>query len=95
MRVPIFVTVAVVRLRIIAEGLAALYQIPMAVLSAPGSGLKEKDVYKRQMPRVLRASRMARHRANLPCSRTSTGAPLPRRSRTALIQPPTGWCAGG
>jgi len=27
MRVPIFVTVAVVRLRIIAEGLAALYQI--------------------------------------------------------------------
>ena len=36
MRVPIFVTVAVVRLRIIAEGLAALYQIPMAVLSAPG-----------------------------------------------------------
>ena len=41
------------------------------------------------------ASRMARHRANLPCSRTSTGAPLPRRSRTAPIQPPTGWCAGG
>ena len=36
-----------------------------------------------------------KHRANLPCSRTSTGAPLPRRSRTAPIQPPTGWCAGG
>ena len=28
-------------------------------------------------------------------ARTSTGAPLPRRSRTAPIQPPTGWCAGG
>src|SRR5450631_2873612 len=42
MRVPNFVTVFVVRLRMTAEGLAALYQIPVAVFSAKGSGLKEK-----------------------------------------------------
>jgi len=54
MRVPIFVTVAVVRLRIIAEGLAALYQIPMAVLSAPGSGLKEKTAAALQEPLTQR-----------------------------------------
>ncbi|MGA3339985.1 MAG: cytochrome P450 [Methylocella sp.] len=54
MRVPIFVTVAVVRLRIIAEGLAALYQIPMAVLSAQGSGLKEKTAAALQEPLTQR-----------------------------------------
>jgi len=54
MRVPIFVTVAVVRLRIIAEGLAALYQIPMAVISAQGSGLKEKTLAALQEPLTQR-----------------------------------------
>jgi hypothetical protein len=54
MRVPNFVTVVVVRLRIIAEGLAALYQIPMAVLSAQGSGLKEKTLAALQEPLTQR-----------------------------------------
>ena len=38
MKVPNFVTVLGVRVRIIADGLAALYQIPVAVISAKGSG---------------------------------------------------------
>ena len=43
MRLPNFVTVVVVRLRIIAEGLAALYQIPVAVLSAKGPGSRRNS----------------------------------------------------
>ena len=39
---PNFVTVLGVRLRMIVDGLAALYQILAAILSAKGSGLKAK-----------------------------------------------------
>src|SRR3984893_16817827 len=42
MVLPHFVKVLIVRLRMIGEGLAALYQVPVAVLSAQGSGLREK-----------------------------------------------------
>ncbi len=42
MMLPNFVRVLGVRLRMIAEGLAALYQVPAAVLSGRGSSLREK-----------------------------------------------------
>ncbi|MCI0737119.1 MAG: cytochrome P450, partial [Beijerinckiaceae bacterium] len=42
MMLPNFVRVLGVRLRMIGEGLAALYQVPVAVLAARGSGLREK-----------------------------------------------------
>ncbi len=54
MRVPTFVTVAGVRLRVITDGLATLYQIPVAVLSAQGSGLKEKFAAALQDPLTQR-----------------------------------------
>jgi cytochrome P450 len=61
MIVPNFVTVFVVRLRMTAEGLAALYQIPMAVLSAKGSGLMEKFASAFQEPLTQRRGfRLAR-----------------------------------
>jgi cytochrome P450 len=61
MIVPNFVTVFVVRLRMTAGGLAALYQIPMAVLSARGSGLMEKFASAFQEPLTQRRGfRLAR-----------------------------------
>jgi cytochrome P450 len=61
MRVPNFVTVLGVRLRMTAEGLCALYQIPVAVLSAKGSGLKEKFAAALQVPLTQRLGfRLAR-----------------------------------
>jgi cytochrome P450 len=54
MTVPNFVAVLVLRLRMIADGLAALYQIPAAILAAKGSGLKEKLTASSQDPRFLR-----------------------------------------
>jgi cytochrome P450 len=61
MIVPNFVTVFMVRLRMTAAGLAALYQIPMAVLSAKGSGLKEKFAAALQEPLTQRIGlRLAR-----------------------------------
>lgn len=42
MRVPNFVAVLIVRLRMTADGFLALYQFPVAVLSAKGFGLSEK-----------------------------------------------------
>lgn len=42
MTVPNFVTVLVLRLRMIADGLATFYLIPAAILTAKGSGLKAK-----------------------------------------------------
>jgi cytochrome P450 len=42
MVLPNFVTVLIVRFRMIGEGLAALYQAPVAVFSARGSGIREK-----------------------------------------------------
>ena len=42
MTLPNFVTVLVLRLRMIRDGLAALYQIPAAILKAKGSGWKAK-----------------------------------------------------
>ena len=54
MIVPNFVTVLVVRLRMTAEGLATLYQIPAAVLSAKGARLKEKFGVALQEPLTLR-----------------------------------------
>ena len=61
MIVPNFVTVFVVRLRMTAGGLAALYQIPMAVLSAKGSGLMEKFASAFQEPLTQRRGfRLAR-----------------------------------
>jgi hypothetical protein len=52
MTVPNFVAVLVPRLRMIADGLATLYQIPAAVLPAQGSGLKAKAAA--QDPLLLR-----------------------------------------
>lgn len=54
MKVPNFVTVLGVRLRIIADGLAAVYQTTVAVLSAKGSGTKEKFAVALQDPLTLR-----------------------------------------
>jgi cytochrome P450 len=54
MTLPNFVTVLVVRLRMIRDGLAALYQIPAAILTAKGSGLKAKAKAAIQDPRFLR-----------------------------------------
>jgi cytochrome P450 len=54
MTLPNFVTVLVLRLRMTLEGLAALYQIPVAVLSAKGSGLQEKAAAALQEPLVQR-----------------------------------------
>src|SRR3984893_14634369 len=51
---PNFVTVLIVRLRMILDGLAAVYQIPAAILSAKGSGLKAKAQAAFQEPRVQR-----------------------------------------
>ncbi|MCI0466690.1 MAG: cytochrome P450 [Beijerinckiaceae bacterium] len=42
MLVPNFIRVLGVRIRMVAEGFAALYQVPVAVLSARGSTLREK-----------------------------------------------------
>jgi cytochrome P450 len=62
MRVPNFVTVLGVRLRMVLDGLAALYQLPAAILKAKGSGLKEKaqaafqdPLFQRRGFRLLRA----------------------------------------
>jgi hypothetical protein len=62
MTLPNFVTVLIVRLRMILDGLAALYQVPAAVLSAKGSGLREKaaaafqePLFQRRGLRLLRA----------------------------------------
>ncbi|HEX3497312.1 MAG TPA: cytochrome P450 [Methylocella sp.] len=54
MALPNFVTVLVVRLRMISDGLAALYQIPAAIFTAKGSGLKAKATAASQDPRFLR-----------------------------------------
>ncbi|MFZ3326817.1 MAG: hypothetical protein WA231_13405 [Methylocella sp.] len=52
---PNFVTVLGVRLRMVLDGIAALfYRIPAAILSAKGSGLKEKLAVASQDPRFLR-----------------------------------------
>ncbi|MGH6799808.1 MAG: hypothetical protein ACRECZ_00060, partial [Methylocella sp.] len=62
MTLPNFVTVLVVRLRMILDGLAAVYQIPAAILMAKGSGLKAKakaagqdPLFQRRALRFLRA----------------------------------------
>ncbi len=47
---PNFVAVLIVRLRMILDGLAALYQIPAAILLAKGSGLKAKAQAASQEP---------------------------------------------
>lgn len=64
MTLPNFVTVLVVRLRMILDGLAALYQIPAAILTTKGSSLKEKakaagqdPLFQRRALRFLRAFR--------------------------------------
>ncbi|HUB63435.1 MAG TPA: cytochrome P450 [Methylocella sp.] len=67
MMVPNFVTVPMLRLRMTAEGLAALYQFPKAVLSAKGSGLKEKFTAALQEPLTQRLGLRAA-RAFLPNS---------------------------
>ncbi|MGH6812367.1 MAG: cytochrome P450 [Methylocella sp.] len=55
MALPNFVTVLVARLRMVLDGLAAVfYLIPAAVLSAKGSGLKQKAAAAFQEPRVQR-----------------------------------------
>ncbi|PNE12690.1 MAG: cytochrome [Beijerinckiaceae bacterium] len=55
MTVPNFVAVLVLRLRMILDGIAALfYRIPAAILSAKGSGLKAKLAAASQDPRFLR-----------------------------------------
>jgi cytochrome P450 len=61
---PNFVTVLVVRLRMILDGLAAVYQIPAAILMAKGSGLKAKarsagkdPLFQRRALRFFRAFR--------------------------------------
>ncbi|MGH6842778.1 MAG: hypothetical protein ACREDV_11945, partial [Methylocella sp.] len=50
MTMPNFVAVLVLRLRMIAEGLATLYQIPAAILTADGSGWKAKATAAAQDP---------------------------------------------
>jgi cytochrome P450 len=54
MMVPNFVTVLAVRLRMMSEGLAALYLVLVAVLSANGSGPAEKFAVALQKPLTLR-----------------------------------------
>ncbi|HUI20147.1 MAG TPA: cytochrome P450 [Methylocella sp.] len=54
MIVPNFLTVLAVRLRMTAEGLAAFYQFPMAVVSAKGQGVKEKFAAALQEPLTQR-----------------------------------------
>ena len=51
---PNFVTVLCVRLRMILDGLAVLYQIPAAIFKAKGSGLKAKAQATFQEPLTLR-----------------------------------------
>jgi cytochrome P450 len=62
MTLPNFVTVLNVRLRMILDGLAALYQLPATILKAKGSGLKAKalaaaedPLFRRRAFRLLRA----------------------------------------
>ncbi|MGH6838410.1 MAG: cytochrome P450 [Methylocella sp.] len=54
MSVPNFVAVLVLRLRMIVDGLATLYLIPAAILTAKGSGWKEKAKAAVHDPRFLR-----------------------------------------
>jgi cytochrome P450 len=54
MDLPNFVKVLMIRLRMSGEGLAALYQVPAAVLSAQGSGLNEKIATALSDPYTLR-----------------------------------------
>jgi hypothetical protein len=70
MTVPNFVAVLVLRLRMIVDGLATLYQIPAAILTAKGSGLKAKAKAAAQDPLLLRRG-LRFFRAFLPNLRVS------------------------
>ena len=68
MTVPNFVAVLVLRLRMIADGLATLYQIPAAIRTVEGSGLEAKAAA--QDPLLLRRG-LRFFRAFLPNLRVS------------------------
>jgi cytochrome P450 len=87
MTVPNFVAVLVLRLRMIVDGLAALYQILAAILKAKGSGLTEKakaasndPLFQRRGFRLLRA-----FKPNLRVSRTLFSPTVYFNNGTALV----------